>query len=180
MEEAQSCDEWTQRDPGPARFYCVSCPGQSPPLPAPCAYCFSSSPHFFLSLSPVLSPSEYTFFLQKFPLSLRLSMTTPSHDDHRDKEATSISICIRESRGEVAPLCRPAGLFSPVLRKPALGWACGRHMLERFGPESSRESTRNKHIPFPFVPTFIFLPSEEKGENMNELQNGESLKPYKV
>lgn len=145
MEEARSCDEWTQRDPGPARFYCVSCPGQSHPLPAPCAYCFSSSPHFFLSLSPVLSPSEYTFFLQKFLLSLRLSMTTPRHDDHRDKEATSISICIRENRGEVAPLCRPAGLFMmnrwdrhvrasfcgseslgrPVLRKPALGWACG-------------------------------------------------------
>lgn len=32
----------------------------------------------------------------------------PSHDDHRDKEATSTSICIRESRGEEAPLRRPA------------------------------------------------------------------------
>lgn len=34
--------------------------------------------------------------------------TFPSHDDHRDKEATSISICVKESRGEEDPLCRPA------------------------------------------------------------------------
>lgn len=77
MEEAQNCEEWPQREfPGPASFYSMSCPGQTHPLPPPCACRFSSSLHFFLSLSPVFSPSEYTFSFQNSLLTLRLSMTT--------------------------------------------------------------------------------------------------------